>query len=241
LPQKFHNGEDITKLFNTIQSDYSLGYYCDVFGYNGGMEKISDSGRSSRYNKLLAVKDKELDYLIANAKKYEYTTLYKHIEYEELKGFSTKILKDTGNYKEKAIVFDSEHNIVFEKLGFTSHVVFTKEELKKMRGNSLIHNHPSGMTLSEADVRLAVDHGLSEIVAFGGKSNYYRLVIKENKDHKEIMIKYNKSKSEVISVLYRLFTDGKITKRQIEQEYQHLVMSLFSSKTKDVSYENKKN
>ena len=38
--QEFHNGEDITKLFNRIRPDYPLGYYRDVFGYNGGMKKF---------------------------------------------------------------------------------------------------------------------------------------------------------------------------------------------------------
>ena len=40
--QEFHNGEDITKLFNRIRPDYPLGYYSDVFGYNSGMDKIED-------------------------------------------------------------------------------------------------------------------------------------------------------------------------------------------------------
>ena len=41
--QEFHNGEDITKLFNRIRPDYPLGYYRDVFGYNGGMKKFDKS------------------------------------------------------------------------------------------------------------------------------------------------------------------------------------------------------
>ncbi len=211
-----------------------------ALGYNGGMNKISDSGRANRYNKLLAVKDSELSELVKNAKQYEHATSYKPLEYEKLKDFSTKILKDTSNYKEKAIIFDAKNSVIFEKIGFASSVVFTKEELSRMKGNHLIHNHPSGMTLSEDDVRLALDHGLLEIVAFSGKGEYYRLVVKEGQDNKKIMLKYYQAKDKVISVLYGLFTKSKITESQIKQEYQHLIMSLFSSTTKEISYENTK-
>jgi len=40
--QEFHNGEDITKLFNRVRPDYPVGFCHDVFGYNGGMKKFSD-------------------------------------------------------------------------------------------------------------------------------------------------------------------------------------------------------
>jgi len=39
--QEFHNGEDITKLFNRVRPDYPVGFCHDVFSYNGGMKKFN--------------------------------------------------------------------------------------------------------------------------------------------------------------------------------------------------------
>ncbi len=38
--QEFRNGADIVTLFNRVRPQYPVGYYRDVLGYNGGMEKF---------------------------------------------------------------------------------------------------------------------------------------------------------------------------------------------------------
>ena len=80
------------------------------------------------------------------------------------------------NY-ETAIIFDQQGNTVLEKNGQKNTVEFEPDELAKMNGNVLTHNHPLGWgfpendprrignSFSEADFALAAQNGLSEIRA----------------------------------------------------------------------------
>ena len=151
------------------------------------------------------------------------------------------ILKDTSNYKEKAIILNKKSEIVFQKAGTYKTVKFTNHELSKMKNNYLIHNHPSGSTLSEQDIQLALDHKLKEIVAFSAKGNYFRLIIKNNHDVTNVMLEYTKARKKVSSVLFRLIQAKLITKEHATSERQHFIMSVFSENSKDIIYENSKN
>ncbi|WP_297432432.1 hypothetical protein [Sulfurimonas sp.] len=106
-----------------------------------------------------------------------------------------------------------------------------------MNGKALIHNHPSGQTLSFEDVLLAIRGELKEIVAFSGKGTYFKLIIKDKLDINDIRIQYAQAKKEAASVINTLVSKGVFTKEQADLEYKHFIMSLFSQKIKGVRYE----
>jgi len=134
--------------------------------------KLKDSGRAKRYSKFKHIKDEAFQRMFAITKQYEEK---RHKITESYRVVSEQILSDTQNYKEKAIIIDSDDKIVFAKMGERSSITFTVEELELMKGCTLIHNHPSGMTLSEADIKLALHYNLKEIVAFSAKGVKYEI------------------------------------------------------------------
>jgi len=201
---------------------------------------LADSGREKRYNKAISLNDDKIKEVIILSKKHIFSKGYKTNEYKFYEPYKSKILKDTNNYKEKAIIVDNNGTIIFEKTGTQKAIEFNESELKKMKGYRLIHNHPSGSTLSFQDVMLACEHGLSEIVAFSARGVYYRLIIKGKIEVNEFMLKYNIAKKEASEVIVKLFSDGVFTKKQGDLEYQHLVMSIFANSIKGVSYEQTK-
>lgn len=74
-----------------------------------------------------------------------------------------------GNSIEYAVVFDEATGAeVLRKRGGRSHVNFDREQVETMRSASravMYHNHPSGYSLSTADLTFARHAGLSRIVA----------------------------------------------------------------------------
>ena len=123
------------------------------------------------------------------------------------------------------IIFDKSNTVVFDRIGNKNSIVFSSEELS------------SRSTLSEADVNLAINHKLKEIVAFGSKGVFYRLRIKNNAVEREAMVQYRKSQSEVSSILYNVYKNGHLTKKQIDLEIQHLTMVHFAKNSKGIKYE----
>jgi len=201
---------------------------------------LADSGREKRYNKAIASGDAKIQAIIALAKKHIFSKGYKIDEYKFYEPFRSKILRDTQNYKEKAIIVDDNGTIIFEKSGTATAIEFSQSELSKMKGHRLIHNHPSGATLSFQDVMLAMQYELKEIVAVSGKGIYYRLTIISKKKENELMLQYNIAKKEASSIVYKLVNDEIFTKKQANLEYQHFVMSIFANSIKGISYEQTK-
>lgn len=90
-----------------------------------------------------------------------------------------------GNKYEKAVLYDKEGNIIFQKKGDKSHVSFTKTEIKKMRGGVLTHNHPNNSPLSPADINMLRISKLSEIRACTQNGSY--ILRQPKKWHNEII------------------------------------------------------
>ena len=90
----------------------------------------------------------------------------------ESKGYSSAIkAAENRIYKNKvetAILLDKRGNTIFvESNGATNVVQFTTEQLAKMKGANLTHNHPRGSTFSPEDVAVLTAHGLNSIRATG--------------------------------------------------------------------------
>lgn len=77
-----------------------------------------------------------------------------------------------GLKKEKAILYDASGSRVFQKNGAEHSVKFTQDEIKKMHGGVLTHNHPEGASFSPADINMMRISGLKEIRAVGRDGVY---------------------------------------------------------------------
>lgn len=74
---------------------------------------------------------------------------------------------------ETAVVIDRRGNVIFrESSGASNFVKFSEEQLSKMKGATLTHNHPSNSTFSFADVNLMAIQELKVIRATGKKRTY---------------------------------------------------------------------
>ena len=78
----------------------------------------------------------------------------------------------SGNNYETGILYDSKGNVIFKIKGDKERVSFTKEDVKKMSGGILTHNHPNGSVFSPADISTMWKTGLSEIRACNAKGTY---------------------------------------------------------------------
>ena len=90
----------------------------------------------------------------------------------ESKGYSSAIIsveKKIYNDKvETAVLLDSRGNTIFtESSGETNVVRFTTEQLAKIKGANLTHNHPSNSTFSGTDISLLTYRELKSIRATG--------------------------------------------------------------------------
>jgi hypothetical protein len=80
-----------------------------------------------------------------------------------------------SQHYETAAVYDANGNEIFVKDGNGNSVNFTPDEIEKLKGAVLTHNHPTSGPLSDDDVFLAVHRGLREIRAVGRDGSLYQL------------------------------------------------------------------
>jgi hypothetical protein len=74
---------------------------------------------------------------------------------------------------EKAVVFNDDGSIFFEKEGNEDSVTFSVDELQLFEDKILTHNHPRGSSFSRDDVALAMFWNLKGIRACGSQYRYY--------------------------------------------------------------------
>lgn len=65
--------------------------------------------------------------------------------------------------KEEGVLFDTEGNMLLRKGGDENHVTFLNEEIKKMRGGVLTHNHPDSSCFSYNDINMLRYGKLAEL------------------------------------------------------------------------------
>lgn len=78
----------------------------------------------------------------------------------------------SGNKYEKAVVYNSDGSICFQKKGDADSVTFSHKELKSMDGKVLTHNHPNGTIFSAHDINIMRRGNLSEIRACNANGAY---------------------------------------------------------------------
>lgn len=70
-----------------------------------------------------------------------------------------------NNPRESAAVYGPDGELLFETQGDRSSVQFTPEQVAKMKGATLTHNHPGNSSFSAEDVALAVRTEMAEMRA----------------------------------------------------------------------------
>jgi len=66
---------------------------------------------------------------------------------------------------ETGIAFNNRGEVVLEKKGLVDRVNYTENEINRMRGSTLTHNHPANVGFSEEDLHFLIQNGLQEIRA----------------------------------------------------------------------------
>ncbi len=121
----------------------------------------------------------------------------------ESKGYSSAIkTAESKIYKDKvetAVLLDNKGNTIFtESSGATNYVQFTPDQLAKMKGSNLTHNHPSNSTFSGTDISLLTSRELKSIRATGEKRTYQLTKISgnfpRNEFAKDFTEAYNRNK-----------------------------------------------
>lgn len=85
---------------------------------------------------------------------------------------ANEVMSYTENKFECGVLLDETGSSLFATEGDRGQVAFTQSQVKKMRHNTLIHNHPSNTGLSDQDILMAVANGLAGIIAVTEKVIY---------------------------------------------------------------------
>ena len=78
-----------------------------------------------------------------------------------LSGRELELARRSGT--EKAYGVAKDGNVVVEREGEEDRIIFDDDELARLAGCVLTHNHPSGKSFSLADIQLATQYHLDEI------------------------------------------------------------------------------
>lgn len=155
--------------------------------------------------------------------------------------------------KEHGMAISSEGKILNYKIGNESRIIYTKRELRAIRGAKLyIHNHPKGASFSSSDIKFAIENEISEIECFGidkkNDNTAYNFSLKINKDAKIDKDKLEKIIQDYSFFYQQLFMERqlKLSKKQIDGKgFSRLfiseVVERLSEKHKDIfTYEKHK-
>jgi SPP1 gp7 family putative phage head morphogenesis protein len=122
---------------------------------------------------------------------------------------------------EFAYAYDGTGNVVLQKRGVASAVEFTADEvatLKQAKDVVMIHNHPSGGSLSDADFRFAGSVGLKAIQAIGHNDIQYEGAMR---DPALFAAKYSSYDRRIQDYFWPLVTAGTITREQAQLWHTH--------------------
>jgi hypothetical protein len=132
---------------------------------------------------------------------------------------------------ETAVVLDSSGKVLLRKSGDERSVTFTPEEVEKLRGGVLTHNHPSSSSFSDDDVQLAVLKGLREIRAVGRDGSLYRLGVGSKGWTDGMLTTYHSIRDDIQNNTRMLIGTGQITVEEANAGYpieQEIIMKQFA-------------
>ena len=128
---------------------------------------------------------------------------------------------------ETAIIIDTDGNEILRKDGGKGEVSFTKDEIVKLEGCTLTHNHPSGASFSDEDVQAVVKLKLAEIrvVGFHGATRYRYTLRPAQKIEGLVRGAFNNVARQVELGIYRRFfgavNTGKMSVKEANEQHYH--------------------
>ncbi len=130
---------------------------------------------------------------------------------------------------EKAVVFNDDGSIFFEKEGDKNSVSFSVDKLRLFEDKILTHNHPRGSSFSMDDVELVTFWNLKGIRACGSQYRYYlnRLASGWSREmwKKKIKPLAEKIHNEVFQRFSELINKGELTPEEANYRHWHEVWS----------------
>lgn len=128
------------------------------------------------------------------------------------------------NFESAALFKDDK--LIFFKDGEKSHVEFDDEEVSKMKGAVLTHNHPSGSSFSTADIMITWKQQIKEIRAVTNKEYNYRIEVpKKSKFYKlsqqEIRDFMKSATDQAYAIIDDKIARKEINREQAEKEFSH--------------------
>lgn len=122
----------------------------------------------------------------------------------------------------------STGDFLFKKRGQSSSVSFTNSEIRKLERNpsaTLYHNHPSGSSLSQADLEFTAQTGIKEIVAFATEeSSEFRASV--NIPVQELRSVYKRTDAFIRDRMYPLIKNNTVTIPDANATHAHFVNTL---------------
>lgn len=137
---------------------------------------------------------------------------------------------------EFAYAYDEAGTVLVQRQGARSKVVFTDAEVERMRrarAPVLIHNHPGGSSLSEADFKFADAVGLRDIFAIGHNGIEYR---GRMLDRRVFDRRYSWAE-DIISRRFWLLIDSGEVSRELATLFHFHVLNTFLAEAGAVEYE----
>lgn len=204
----------------------SVAAHMDRGEYEAWLDYLDKGGTTEEWNKL---KNREKSF----AKKFD-SGIIKEKKVLESKAYSSAIKAEEKKiYKdnvETAVLFDNRGNVIFrESSGASNYVKFSKEQLSRMQGATLTHNHPSSSTFSPADIAIVTEQRLEVIRATGVLKTYQLKEIKGAKVNHAFSIDYEKAMNENKKITDKEFRTYKKQYKQGELsplEYQEKINML---------------
>jgi hypothetical protein len=132
---------------------------------------------------------------------------------------------------EVAALYDPAGELVFRKRGGADYVKFSPDEVAQFNDAVLTHNHPSGGSFSEADVRMAIRGNLAEIRAVGvndlGERHNYLLTRAEGGwkvSDGQVKKAVRKADAAVTAGYWEAIWLGKLDRAEAQRSHWHEVM-----------------
>lgn len=147
----------------------------------------------------------------------------------ELRTHETRLARRRAS--EKLVALDAAGNVVLEKTGGRSSVTITGEQMRRLKDSVLTHNHPVGLSFSNADIATTVKADLREIRAVGvGQPYTYSLKRPEGGWPRNLAQRHQQIQDELVLDLLKQVRAGTLPDVELaERELAHQVMVKLSA------------
>ena len=141
-----------------------------------------------------------------------------------------------GRKTEQALILDGEGKEILRKdIGQDDKVIFTKDEMSRMSGAVISHNHNNGTTVSPEDIQMVIQTGASEIRASNSQGAYvFRLPQSKYTPKKIETVKKRISEyeNEYVDNNRMRFLNGEISLQEYDYSCQQYAVEKFAKKYK---------